>query len=361
MGDDRDRDLDLALAAEAVRRASLLCRAVHELPPLVLEGEGSAAKADRSPVTIADYAAQALVCRILTRGRAGGGGAANGGNGGPPIVAEEGSADLEGAEADPARAAILDRVVQLLRAHAPEGAAPASIDGAVARAWIDLGAADPPPAGGGPFWTLDPIDGTKGFLRREQYAISLALIEDGRVELAALGCPGMNALFLAARGRGAVARELTREPIPRVDAASILRVGTRIHVSNISDPAAAALCESVESGHTRHDEASRIAEALGIVRPGVRMDSQAKYAAVARGDADVYLRLPTRADYREKIWDHAAGALVAREAGGEVTDVEGRPLDFTRGRALEANRGVVVTNGRLHDRVIEATRAVLGG
>jgi len=38
-------------------------------------------------------------------------------------------------------------------------------------------------------WTLDPIDGTKGFLRREQYAIALAFIRDGRVELGVLGCP----------------------------------------------------------------------------------------------------------------------------------------------------------------------------
>ena len=78
------------------------------------------------------------------------------------------------------------------------------------------------------------------------------------------------------------------------------------------------------------------------------MDSQAKYAVVARGEADIYLRLPTRADYREKIWDHAAGALIVAEAGGVVTDITGRPLEFNHGRELAANRGVIVTNGRLH-------------
>ena len=86
------------------------------------------------------------------------------------------------------------------------------------------------------------------------------------------------------------------------------------------------------------------------------MDSQAKYAVVARGEADIYLRLPTRADYREKIWDHAAGALIVAEAGGTVTDIHGRPLEFHHGRELAANRGVIVTNGRLHDRVLEAIR-----
>ena len=88
------------------------------------------------------------------------------------------------------------------------------------------------------------------------------------------------------------------------------------------------------------------------------MDSQAKYAAVARGDASIYLRLPTRADYQEKIWDHAAGVLIVTEAGGTATDVSGKPLAFHHGRGLVENRGVVVTNGKLHDAVIEALQAV---
>ena len=68
----------------------------------------------------------------------------------------------------------------------------------------------------------------------------------------------------------------------------------------------------------------------------------------------IYLRLPTRPDYREKIWDHAAGALIVSEAGGVVTDVTGRPLEFNHGHELAVNQGVIVTNGRLHQRVIES-------
>ena len=97
-----------------------------------------------------------------------------------------------------------------------------------------------------------------------------------------------------------------------------------------------------------------MAARIGITAPPFRMDSQAKYAVVARGEADIYLRLPTRADYREKIWDHAAGALIVTEAGGVVTDSAGRPLEFRQGRELAANRGVVVSNGRLHAQIIEA-------
>jgi 3'(2'), 5'-bisphosphate nucleotidase len=69
--------------------------------------------------------------------------------------------------------------------------------------------------------------------------------------------------------------------------------------------------------------------------------------------------LPTRSDYREKIWDHAAGKFVVEQAGGRVTDVEGRPLDFSHGRRLEHNRGVVATDGRFHDEVVAAVQHVL--
>ena len=66
------------------------------------------------------------------------------------------------------------------------------------------------------------------------------------------------------------------------------------------------------------------------------------------------MRLPTRADYREKIWDHAAGALIIEQAGGRVTDIDGNPLDFTQGRELKNNHGIVATNGPIHDAVLAA-------
>src|SRR5439155_19463982 len=99
----------------------------------------------------------------------------------------------------------------------------------------------------------------------------------------------------------------------------------------------------------------------GIVTPPLRLDSQAKYATVARGDASIYLRLPTRQDYREKIWDHAAGLIIVEEAGGRVSDVRGAALDFSRGRRLEANAGVIATNGHIHDRVVAAVTRALDG
>ncbi len=99
-------------------------------------------------------------------------------------------------------------------------------------------------------------------------------------------------------------------------------------------------------------------ETLGSEAPPVLMDSQAKYSALASGRADLLFRLPTpsRPDYKEKIWDQAAGSIVLEESGGRVTDLAGRPLDFSRGRTLQGNTGVLASNGSLHERALKAVR-----
>jgi 3'(2'), 5'-bisphosphate nucleotidase len=307
-------------AVEAVVEAAWVCRAVQsEISP------ESLSKRDKSPVTVADFASQALVCRRLAEQFPD-----------DPIVAEEDAAELRDAE----NAAITHAVVRQVRGlrHA------ATVDDACA--WIDLGGAE---TNLKRFWTLDPIDGTKGFLRKEQYAIALALIVEGRVVLAALGCPNLSGgtIYIAVRGQGAFVRLLGGDGSEHP-----------VRVSSCQDSSAARFCESVESGHSAHGDSEKLAARIGITRPPVRLDSQAKYAVVARGEAELYLRLPTRADYLERIWDHAAGALIVEEAGGTVTDIDGKPLDFTRGRELAGNRGVVVGNPSLHSQVIRAIAAL---
>ena len=81
---------------------------------------------------------------------------------------------------------------------------------------------------------------------------------------------------------------------------------------------------------------------------------------MGQGQAEIYLRLPTREDYVEKIWDHAAGMIVVEEAGGRVTDARGRDLDFRYGRTLDGNAGIVATHGPIHDEVLEAVAQALG-
>ncbi|KAK4791108.1 hypothetical protein SAY86_031521 [Trapa natans] len=82
-------------------------------------------------------------------------------------------------------------------------------------------------------------------------------------------------------------------------------------------------------------QAAPSAKKLGVKAPPVRIDSQAKYGALSRGDGAIYMRF-SRAGYREKIWDHAAGCIVATEAGSLVTDASGQPLDFSKGRYLDS-------------------------
>ncbi len=170
--------------------------------------------------------------------------------------------------------------------------------------------------------------------------------------LGVLGCPNLEgpggepgALFAAVRGQGASLLALAGYGL----------AGRRpIRVSSVTHPAEARFCESVESGHSDHEQSAKIAERLGIRVDPVRADGQTKYAIVARGEVSFYLRLPRRKDHREKIWDHAAGTIVVEEAGGRVSDALGKPLDFSQGRELEANRGIVASNGLLHDEVLRA-------
>ena len=281
-------------------------------------------KGDDSPVTVADFAAQAIVCRALADRL-----------GDVAVVGEETPDDL----AD--QPDLLAGVASL---------ASGTTDEVVAA--IALGGADA--STGGRYWTLDPIDGTKGFLRGDQYAIALALIDDGEVVLGVLGCPN---LPNPDGSRGAVL-------VGADGVATIRTAGSDVAVPiRVDDPATVAdarFCESVESGHSDQGQSAEIARRLGITSGPYRIDSQCKYAAVARGDASIYLRLPTRADYQEKIWDHAAGKFVVECAGGRVTDVNGAPLDFTQGARLSANSGVVATSGAIHDEVVAAVSAVLG-
>lgn len=320
-------ELEIETALAAVRSASQLCSGAQGR----LAAGDTLTKGDESPVTVADFAAQAVVCAVLTDAL------------GPiDMVGEEDSSDLS----DDDRAALRAGVTALVRSQrGDEVSESAVLD------WISVGSAD---GTTDRYWTLDPIDGTKGFLRGDQYAIALALIERGEIQLGVLGCPNLpnpdgttGAVFLATPGSCVAYYGSSTRALP-------------VRVAAPATVAEARFCESVESGHSNQDDSAQIAALLGISAEPYRIDSQCKYAAVARGDASIYLRLPTRADYREKIWDHAAGKFVVEQAGGRVTDVTGAPLDFSHGSKLEENRGIVATDGRFHDEVIAAVTTVLG-
>ncbi|QUY43072.1 3'(2'),5'-bisphosphate nucleotidase [Acaryochloris marina] len=309
------------IAIQAVQAAAQLCEQVRrEIVPEAIE------KKDKSPVTVADFGAQALICRALSTAFPQ-----------DAVVGEEDAAELR----TPEMAERLAQVTQYVQAIVPDATAEQVTD------WIDHGNGQVASR----YWTLDPIDGTKGFLRGDQYAIALALIEDGEIKVGVLGCPALSftegqtgLMGVAVRGAGA-----TLSPLAGGTPQSIQVVSAE-QSDNLR------FVESVESGHGDQSRQAAVAKAAGITQDSLRMDSQAKYMAVAAGEAALYLRLPSpkTPDYREKIWDHAAGVILVEEAGGRVTDIAGKSLDFSLGAKLVNNQGVVVSNGSIHDPVLAA-------
>jgi len=319
---------ELETALHAVAAASEVCQRVRG----GMVAEDTLTKSDKSPVTVADFGSQAAVCRILREAFPS-----------DRILAEETSKDLE----DPENGWLLHHVTEVVG-----GVLADTSDRSICQ-WIGFGSKEIATR----YWCLDPIDGTKGFLRGDQYAVALALVVEGKVQLGVLGCPNLphnlarpegprGVVFLALRGEGAYQMGLAGGN------------GVPIKVSHAALGEGIRLCESFESGHADHEGHHRVAGRLGITAPSIRMDSQAKYGIVARGDASIYLRIPNpnTPDYREKAWDHAAGSIIIEEAGGKVTDVSGRLLDFGVGYKLLRNQGVVATNGLIHDEVLAALR-----
>jgi len=318
-------------ALHAVRQAAVLMRQIQRETVV-----SSLTKDDKSPVTVADFTTQAIIGRLLSQAFPG-----------IPLVAEETSAKLR----EPDEADTLSKVTGYVSKVIPE-ATPENVC-----EWIDYGGAEP----GAQFWVLDPIDGTKGFLRGDQYAVALALVEDGAVQLGVLGCPnlrearipdteGQGSLVLAVRGQGTWAISMAEDD----------ENWGQLKVSDRSESSQARLLRSFESGHTNVSQIDELADWLGVQVGPVRMDSQAKYAVLAAGGGEAMIRLlsPKQPDYREKIWDQAAGSIILEEAGGRLTDLSGKPLDFTQGRLLVNNRGVLATNGLLHEKVLQGLNAV---
>ncbi|MBN2197034.1 MAG: hypothetical protein JW751_29790 [Polyangiaceae bacterium] len=333
------RHPELANLLGAAREAVLLAAAACRRAQAQIENVRATTKDDRSPVTVADFAAQAVVAVSLAETL------------GPAfieagLVAEEDPSFLRAAE----RRAYLEAVVEVARSVRPELTAERLL------AALEVAGAARIEAARG-FFTLDPIDGTKGFLRGQQYAVALAYVEGASPLVGALACPNLardlaaevdrpdpeGSLYFAMRGAGA-------QESSCVEGGGTVRPVSR--ANTLARPI--RVTASVEKAHSSVSDTDRVISAVGADPMVVRLDSSAKYAVVARGQADAYLRLPTRADYVERIWDHAAGVVVAEEAGVRVTDILGRPLDFGHGRGLEQNRGVVVAHPEAHPRLVAA-------
>ncbi len=345
--------IELATAVQAVSRAAVLTSWVQRRPG----GIQRITKDDGSPVTIGDLGSSALIGQALrdrlhigTPGHA-------------PLISEEDSRFLR----QPASIEHVERAVDALHqsktwpdaTHAQFLDAIDLGDGVIEQTKNDQGEV----IDHAPFWTTDPIDGTKGFLRGQQYAVCLALVESGRPLVSAVACPNLSPD--PARGvevdehGGCIVAADARDPEPGVwliAAADALTPDRwkRIVREPLAPGQPARLVRSVERGHSDRSSMDRVITHLGDMTVPSEADGQCKYAMVALGRADAYIRIP-KPDYRENTWDHAPGALLVLKAGGRVSDVLGNTPYFGDVK-MNRTRGVIAAEPRTHQRIIDAIR-----
>eukprot|EP00850_Spirogloea_muscicola_P003255 SM000013S26424 [mRNA] locus=s13:294343:297349:+ [translate_table: standard] len=361
---------ELKVASQAVQLACQLSISVQE--KLLSKKEKADTKKDKSLVTVADWGVQAVVAWLLSQYFPGGDFS---------MVAEEDTEALKGRQGVENLQRVVIAVNECLAGASKFGLQPplqplGTVD--VLKA-INRGTSRGGPTGR--HWILDPVDGTLGFTRGDQYAIALAMMEDGEVVLGALGCPNlpmraawlryphryfrltaaffppkpgswyMGCVMMARQGGGTWMEPLVCHGHMGVKA-------RQVRVSSEEDPAAATFCEPVEKANSSQSFTAGLADSLGLRNLPLRVYSMAKYAAIARGDAEIFMKF-ARAGYKEKIWDHAAGVLIVQEAGGIVTDAGGRHLDFSEGRYLDRlDRGIIACGSmKLHASLTSAVEA----
>ncbi|KAF9230551.1 hypothetical protein BU15DRAFT_91092 [Melanogaster broomeanus] len=269
-------------------------------------------KVDKSPVTVADYSAQAVVNRILRHAFPA-----------DPIVGKDDAGELCQASREALRDLELANDALTTELGIGEERTPVELMDAIdlkAPALVDA-------------WTM-------GLLRSGQYAVCLALMDDGEVVnvLGIVGRPNLlvnnaephgpkGCIFVTVAAQGAEQTTLSgTNPTPL----TIPPVASRT----------VSLLGSVEAAYSDLAFNNRVSELLNIMRAATQMDNQAKYCCLARGDGGVYLRMLTRAEYKEIIWDHAPAS----------------PLDFGLGRILGENCGVIATGRDVRAQVLAAVQ-----
>lgn len=347
---------ELQVGSLAVQRAAVLTKKL-----LSQVDKGHFDKSDDTPVTIADFAAQASIIAAIH-------------NAFPndSIIGEEDSTALR--ENEP----LFERTWELATSthlEDPESElhlhTPATRDEMLSL--IDLGAKPHTTPGTGRVWTLDPVDGTATFMTGQQYAVCLSLIQDGVQVLGILGCPnlpdskevhednvdkhGHGNLLTVVAGHGARIQPLGKgallpsRKIPRVE--QITSGSDLRFVDTGSTPASSG----------RLDIHAAVASHLGARWPHTvdLWSAQMRYVAIAMGACNAFVKVPKSEKYRSKIWDHSGGMLLAQELGCLVTDLQGQAVDCGRGRTLEGCYGMVVAPASVHGKIVEAVKSVRGG
>jgi 3'(2'), 5'-bisphosphate nucleotidase len=192
--------------------------------------------------------------------------------------------------------------------------------------------------GGSRMWIIDPIDGTRGFAKKNgQFSVMIARVVDGEVVVGVVHEPVLNRITFAQRGGGCWRRDGDGNPM-------------QVHVSSDANCDRLTLTQS----HTKIGRAPTAAvQNLKPVRVLETYSAGIKLAQVARGEADVYA-----CEYVAMYdWDIAAGHILVTEAGGRVSMNDGRQLSFGGENPLQVGR-LIATNGLLHDHVLTKLRTM---
>ena len=342
---------ELRIAEFAVQKAAMLTKAVF------ISTNGYALeKEDQTPVTTADLGAQALIISAL-----------HGAFPNDSFLGEESSKLLR------ENSLLSKRVWSIVSStHLEDKDAEELLSSPKSEEemldLIDLGGNG---QGGhhGRIWILDPIDGTLTYMRNQQYAVCLCLIVDGEQAVGVLACPNMSLvsgrveedsivkdgngyLLSAVKGKGSFIRPLTWGKLSQPSPVKLERP-----MPTLED---LRLVEELTTTSMNREMHKRVAEKLGARWPGTNLWScQIKYVAVTVGGHDVVIRIPKQDWHRSAVWDHAGGHLIYEEAGGKVTDMNGKKIDFGAGRRCYNNIGNVLAPEAVHGDILRVVQEVI--
>jgi 3'(2'), 5'-bisphosphate nucleotidase len=190
-------------------------------------------------------------------------------------------------------------------------------------------------------WYIDPIDGTKDFIRgREGFAVMIGLAVDHRPAVGAVFQPLNGRLFLAATDIGTWF--FTPGEAPR-----------KLQVSAVRDAGQARL---VASASHRTEAIDQVKSALGIADELNIGSVGLKLGLIALGERDLYVNPSSRC----KLWDTCAPEAILAGAGGVMTDLGGAPLRYEQ-EALLCASGLVASNGHVHAEVLAKLAPLFAG
>jgi 3'(2'), 5'-bisphosphate nucleotidase len=180
---------------------------------------------------------------------------------------------------------------------------------------------------GSRLWVVDPIDGTRGFVKKNgEFSVMIGLVDRGRVVVGVVLEPALARTTYAQFGRGCFVRIGNKPP-------------TACHVGRTETLDESILVQS----HAKRGEVPWPVEALRPARVVETYSAGVKLAMVARGEVDLYVN--TYSNFSD--WDICAGDLLVTEAGGQVTEISGSPVRYDTPENAQRG-GLLATNGRLH-------------